>query len=96
MVLVELTSSHGEKTNPFSTYTWRLQDGTITLVQPREMYGMTTGKSKGETQNADCLGCSWDFMVIFMGLSWDFHGIFMGFSWDLMGFYGDLMETWLI
>eukprot|EP00435_Cladocopium_sp_Y103_P032929 s2165_g8.t1 len=24
-----------------------LQDGTITLVQPREMYGMTTGKSKG-------------------------------------------------
>ena len=25
----------------------RLEDGTITLVQPREMYGMTTGKSKG-------------------------------------------------
>lgn len=24
-----------------------LQDGTITLVQPREMYGMTTGKSRG-------------------------------------------------
>jgi len=39
----------------------RLQDGTITLVQPREMYGMTTGKSKGDGAIADCLGFSWDF-----------------------------------
>jgi hypothetical protein len=39
----------------------RLQDGTITLVHPREMYGMTTGKSKGESQFFDCLGFSCDF-----------------------------------
>lgn len=31
-----------------------LQDGTITLVQPREMYGMTTGKSKGNVSDFSC------------------------------------------